>query len=59
MDTFAIVNSAVLANKLYLGWAKGKKELKIWPRSAHGVDILDNKKATDFTIARLREIFRI
>jgi hypothetical protein len=55
MVTFAIFNSAVLANKLYLGWAKEKKELKICSGSAHGVDILDNKKATDFTIAWLKE----
>jgi dienelactone hydrolase len=41
-------------NKLYFGWAKGKKELKIWPGSAHGVDILNNTKAADFTIMWLK-----
>ena len=42
-------------NRLYFDWAKGKKKLKIWSGSAHGVDILDDKKATDFTIAWLKE----
>jgi dienelactone hydrolase len=42
-------------NKLYFEWAKGKKELKIWPSSAHGVDILDIKGASDFTIKWLKE----
>jgi dienelactone hydrolase len=42
-------------NKLYFEWAKGKKELKIWPGSAHGVTILNIKGATDFTIRWLKE----
>lgn len=41
-------------NRLYFDWAKGKKELKIWPGSGHGVDLLDNTKATDFTIMWLK-----
>jgi len=42
-------------NRLYIDWAKGKKELKIWPGSAHGVEILDDKKAADFTIMWLKQ----
>jgi hypothetical protein len=42
-------------NKLYFDWAKGKKELKIWPGSAHGIDILDMKKTLDFTVMWLKE----
>jgi dienelactone hydrolase len=42
-------------NKLYFDWAKGKKELKIWPGSAHGIGILDKDKALDFTITWLKE----
>lgn len=42
-------------NRLYFDWAKGKRELKIWPGSAHGVDILDITKAGDFTIVWLKE----
>lgn len=42
-------------NKQYFDWAKGKKELKIWRGSAHGVDILDVKGAADFTIMWLKE----
>lgn len=41
-------------NRLYFGWAKGKKELKVWPGSAHGVDILDIGKAADFAIMWLK-----
>ena len=42
-------------NRLYFDWAKGKKELKIWKGSAHGVDILDVKGAADFTIMWLKD----
>ena len=42
-------------NRLYFGWAKGKKELKIWTGSAHGVDILDIRKAADSAIIWLKE----
>jgi hypothetical protein len=42
-------------NKLYFEWAKGKKELKIWPGSYHGVDILGMKRAADYTIMWLKE----
>ena len=42
-------------NRLYLDWAKGKKELKIWKGSYHGVDILGIKGAADFTIMWLKE----
>jgi len=42
-------------NRLYIDWAKGKKELKIWSGSYHGVGILDIKGAADFTIMWLKE----
>ena len=42
-------------NKLYLDWAKGKRELKIWKGSGHGVEILGIKDASDFTIKWLNE----
>jgi predicted esterase len=35
-------------NKLYFNWAKGKKELKIWPGSGHGLDILKREEASKF-----------
>ena len=41
-------------NKLYFDWAKGEKELKIWPGSGHGVDILNRKKATEFLLLWLK-----
>ena len=42
-------------NRLYFDWAKGKKELKIWPGSYHGVDLLDIKGSTELIIAWLKE----
>jgi dienelactone hydrolase len=42
-------------NRLYIDWAKGKKELRIWSGSAHGVDILDIKDAANLTIRWLKE----
>jgi dienelactone hydrolase len=42
-------------NRLYFDWAKGKKELKIWKGSAHGVDILGIKDASNLTIKWLKE----
>jgi dienelactone hydrolase len=41
-------------NKLYIDWARGRKELRIWPGSAHGVEILNTKEAADFTIKWLK-----
>jgi dienelactone hydrolase len=41
-------------NKLYYEWAKGEKELKIWPGSAHGIGILGKKEATSFVISWLK-----
>jgi hypothetical protein len=38
-----------------MDWANGKKELKIRRGSAHGVDILDVKGTSDFTIMWLKE----
>lgn len=41
-------------NKQYIKWAKGKKALKIWPGSDHGMSIIDNEEASDFIILWLR-----
>lgn len=40
-------------NKQYIKWAKGKKELKIYPGSGHGMSII-NDKASDFIISWLK-----
>jgi dienelactone hydrolase len=40
-------------NKFYFEWAKGKKELKIWPGSGHGVDILKREEASKFVLSWL------
>jgi dienelactone hydrolase len=42
-------------NKLYMNWAKGKCELKIWPGSEHGVDILKSREAAQFVLSWLRQ----
>lgn len=42
-------------NKLYMSWVKGKCELKIWPGSEHGVDILNSREATQFVLSWLRQ----
>ena len=41
-------------NKKYVKWAKGKKELKIWPGSEHGLSIIDNEEASDFVVLWLK-----
>ena len=42
-------------NKLYNEWKKkGKKELKIWSGSGHGVEILKTKESTNFVISWLK-----
>ena len=41
-------------NRLYFEWAKGKKELKIWPGSGHGPDIVNTDQAADFIKEWLR-----
>lgn len=42
-------------NKLYMNWVKGKCELKIWPGSEHGVDILKSREAAQFVLSWLRQ----
>ena len=42
-------------NKLYINWAKGKSDLKIWPGSGHGVDILKVSEASQFLLSWLRQ----
>lgn len=42
-------------NKLYMKWVKGKCELKIWPGSKHGVDILKSGEAAQFVLLWLRQ----
>jgi len=41
-------------NKIYAGWGNGKRDLKIWPGSAHGVDIVEGKEASGFAIEWLK-----
>lgn len=41
-------------NKLYYEWKNGKKELKIWSGSGHGVGILKKKESTNFVISWLK-----
>jgi dienelactone hydrolase len=41
-------------NKIYFTWAKGKKELKIWPGSGHGVGILKRQEASKFVLLWLK-----
>ncbi len=41
-------------NKIYAGWGKGKRDLKIWSGSAHGADIVENKEASAFVIEWLK-----
>ena len=41
-------------NKTYAGWGKGKRELKIWPDSAHGVEIVEDKDPSAFVIEWLK-----
>jgi dienelactone hydrolase len=41
-------------NKTYAGWGKGKRDLKIWPGSAHGVDIVEDKDPSAFVIEWLK-----
>ena len=42
-------------NKLYFNWAKGQRELKIWPGSGHGVDILKREEASKFVSSWLEQ----
>jgi len=41
-------------NKLYYDWKNGKKELKIWSGSDHGIEILNKKESTEFVISWLK-----
>ena len=41
-------------NKLYYEWKNGKKELKIWSGSGHGVELLKKKESTNFVISWLK-----
>lgn len=42
-------------NKLFMNWVKGKCELKTWPGSDHGVDILKSREAAQFVLSWLRQ----
>lgn len=42
-------------NKRYLNWVKGKCDLKIWPGSKHGVDILKSRESAQFVLSWLRQ----
>jgi len=37
-------------NKLYYEWKNGKKELKIWSGSGHGVELIEKEEAINFVI---------
>ncbi|HSA61253.1 MAG TPA: dienelactone hydrolase family protein [Nitrospiraceae bacterium] len=41
-------------NKTYVGWGKGKRDLKIWPGSAHGPDIVEDKDPSAFVTEWLK-----
>jgi dienelactone hydrolase len=41
-------------NRLYYEWKNGKKELKIWPGSGHGIEIIEKKEAINFLISWLK-----
>jgi dienelactone hydrolase len=41
-------------NKLYYDWKTGKKELKIWPGSGHGVDLNQKEEGTNLVINFLK-----
>jgi predicted esterase len=41
-------------NKTYTGWGTGKRDLKIWPGSAHGVDIIEGKEESAFAVEWLK-----
>ena len=42
-------------NKLYVKWGKGNRDLKIWPGSEHGVDVLKVSGAEEFLLSWLRQ----
>ena len=42
-------------NRLYFEWARGPKELKIWPGGGHGVDIIGRKETLEFMARWLRD----
>jgi dienelactone hydrolase len=42
-------------NKLYMGWVKGKCDLKIWPGSEHGIDILNISEAEQLVLSWLKQ----
>ena len=42
-------------NKLYMAWVKGKSDLKVWPGSGHGIDILKKGEAAQFVLSWLRQ----
>ena len=41
-------------NRMYADWGKGKRDLKIWPGSAHGADIVEGKEASAFVTEWLK-----
>lgn len=41
-------------NRLYYQWAKGDKDLKIWPGSKHGVEIMKDNEASEYIILWLK-----
>lgn len=47
-------HKAAQNNKQYFEWATGIKDLKIWPGSDHGIDIVNTDEASTFIIAWLK-----
>jgi len=41
-------------NRTYYDLAKGEKELRIWPGSGHGVDIIERSEVMNFVISWLQ-----
>jgi dienelactone hydrolase len=42
-------------NKMYMNWAKGKCELRIWPGSGHGVGFIAISEAEQFVLSWLKQ----
>jgi dienelactone hydrolase len=41
-------------NKLYYEWAEGDKNIKIWPGSKHGVEIVKDNEASEYIVLWLK-----
>lgn len=48
-------NMAPADNRMYMNWVKGRGELKIWPGSEHGMEILERSEASQFILSWLKK----